>query len=255
VLKENLRWIEVSVGRGSCLSLAWAGALAFLTLANVSGWANEPEGQVILEDSFERSESDDSKEQVGGGWSTNSKSRAQGQKQVDLVDGAMHIRRAEVADHGVSVVHDLEFKDATIRMRFRLRPQDELGINIADMNEKSVHAGHLCVAKFRIGSVEMMDLKTGNMKKETRALRQAGNVSEELAQMLKGKKKKFELGLKPNEWHDLEVKIHGAEMTVRVNDRLVGSFQSEGIDHPTKSRIRLAVPKQAWVDDVTVWRH
>mgnify|MGYP001485582597 CR=1 FL=1 len=50
----------------------------------------------------------------------------------------MHITRAAVADHGVSVFHDLEFRDVTIQMRFKLRAQDDLGINIADMKEKTV---------------------------------------------------------------------------------------------------------------------
>ena len=52
---------------------------------------------LLFSDDFERAEADDTKEEVGKGWGTNSKSRAQGQKQVDLKDGAMHITRAAVA--------------------------------------------------------------------------------------------------------------------------------------------------------------
>ena len=62
-----------------------------------------------------------------------SKSRAQGEKQVWLEDGAMHIVRAKVADHGVSVTHEVAFKDATIRLRFKISKQDDLGINVADI--------------------------------------------------------------------------------------------------------------------------
>ena len=36
---------------------------------------------LLLSDDFEREESDDSKEEIGKNWSTNSKSRAQGKKQ------------------------------------------------------------------------------------------------------------------------------------------------------------------------------
>ena len=46
---------------------------------------------VLLQDDFERAEKDDAEEQVGGGWGTNSKSRAKGHKQVDLEDGALHV--------------------------------------------------------------------------------------------------------------------------------------------------------------------
>ncbi|MGY8672240.1 MAG: family 16 glycoside hydrolase, partial [Verrucomicrobiia bacterium] len=62
---------------------------------------------VLLEDDFERVESNPEKEEVGNGWGTNSRTRAKGTKQVDLADGAMHITRAAVADHGVSVHHDV----------------------------------------------------------------------------------------------------------------------------------------------------
>lgn len=211
-------------------------------------------GKLLFSDDFERSEKDDSKEQVGNGWGTNSRTRAQGRKQVDLKGGAMHVTRADVADHGVSVVQDVAFRDATIQLRFKLRPQDDLGINIADMKEKSVHAGHICLAKIRLKKVEITDLKTGRMKKELRDARKAGKkLSAEQQQQVKGKSKYFDTNLIPNQWHQLEVQIRGDRMQVRINDKLIGSFSSPGIGHPTKSRLRLAVNKQAWIDDVKIW--
>lgn len=208
--------------------------------------------RILLEDDFDRKESDPAKEEVGNGWGTNSKSRAKGVKQVDLVDGAMHITMAAVADHGVSVHHEVAFKDATIRMRFKLGAGDDLGINIADMNEKSVHAGHICVARIKPKTIEVSDLKTGNMKLEHRQARQDKKVSPELIELLKGKQKKFNVNLALNEWHTLEVQVKGDVMSVTIDDKLVGEFQSGGIGHPTKSRLRLAVNKSAWVDDVKI---
>ncbi len=82
--------------------------------------ADQESGTVILEDDFEREESKPEREQVGNGWGTNSNSRAQGVKQVDLAAGALHITRADVADHGVSVTHEAAFADAVITLRFKL---------------------------------------------------------------------------------------------------------------------------------------
>lgn len=212
-----------------------------------------PQGKLLLEDDFERKEKDDSKEQVGNGWGTNSRTRAKGQKQVDLKDGAMHVTRAAVADHGVSVTHEVAFKDATIQLRFKLRPQDDLGINIADMKEKSVHAGHICMARIRQASVEISDLKTGRMKKEHREARQAKKETPAMKKIVAARTKRFKTKVAPDKWHDLEVTITGDQMQVSIDGRQVGSFQSEGIGHPTKSRLRLAVGKQAWIDDVKVW--
>jgi len=207
---------------------------------------------VLLEDQFNREESDAAKEEVGGEWETNSKSRAKGVKQVDLVDGAMHITRAEVADHGVSVRHPVEFKDATITLRFKLGAKDDLGINLADPEEKSVHAGHICMTRIRPYRVDINDLKTGNMNLEMRKARQAKTVSPAQKKLLDGKTKQFKTKFAPDEWHDLKVQVAGETMTVSIDGKQVGSFTSEGIGHPTKRLLRIAVGKQAWVDDLKV---
>lgn len=212
-----------------------------------------PEGTLILEDDFDREESSPELEEVGNGWGTNSKSRAKGVKQVDLADGAMHITMAEVADHGVSVHHEAAFKDVTIQMRFRLREGDDLGINIADMNEKSVHAGHICMAKIQPKRVEITDMKTGRMKLENREAKLAGTLSDEAKKDIATKSKAFPVDLKTEEWHLLEVRIDGETMQVSIDEEKVGEFTSPGIGHPTKSRLRLAVNHQAWVDDVKIW--
>ena len=96
----------------------------FLVLPGVamvpSGFGQPASTAIILENAFERDELDPSKVQIGNHWGTNSLSRARGAKQADLVDGAMKITRAEAADHGVSVTHDVAFCDALITFRFKL---------------------------------------------------------------------------------------------------------------------------------------
>ncbi|MCA9035034.1 MAG: hypothetical protein KDA91_07890 [Planctomycetaceae bacterium] len=212
----------------------------------------EPDVRVLLEDDFNREESDPAKEEIGNGWGTNSKSRAKGVKQVDMVDGAMHITMASVADHGVSVHHEVAFRDATILLRFKLGKGDDLGINIADMNEKSVHAGHICMARIQPKSVEISDLKTGRMKLEHREARLENRLTPEQQKTIAARSEKFPVDLALDDWHQLSVQISGDQMTVTIDNKLVGKFQSEGIGHPTKSRLRLAVNKAAWVDDVRI---
>ncbi|MEM6779369.1 MAG: family 16 glycoside hydrolase [Planctomycetota bacterium] len=217
--------------------------------------AAESGTKVLLQDDFQREESQSTQDEIGNGWQTNSASRAAGNKQADLDDGALHIYRHAVADHGVSVTHEVAFKDATISMRFKIGPQDDLGINIADMNEKSVHAGHICVAQIRTGQLTIKDLKTGQMKLEIRAARQNKSMTPAQAQLVASRTKKQPIQLEPNQWHDLAVEIRGDTMSVSFNGQAAGSFTSPGIGHPTKSRLRLAVNRAAWVDDVRVVRH
>ncbi|MEQ8785350.1 MAG: hypothetical protein RIC55_03590 [Pirellulaceae bacterium] len=54
--------------------------------------------------------------------------------------------------------------------------------------------------------------------------------------------------------HTLHVVVSGDVMRAKVDGRPVGEFKSEGIAHPTKRMITLAVNKSAWVDDVKVWK-
>lgn len=225
-----------------------------LCISAVPVLADDATGTVILVDDFNRDEPDPEKEQIGNGWATNSRTRAKGVKQVDLVDGAMHITRADVADHGVSVTHEVAFQDASIQLRFKLGARDDLGINIADMAEKSVHAGHLCMARIRLRQVEITDLKTGRMNLKLRERRLAEKLSDEDKQGLRKKSKVFKLDLSADAWHQLEVGIVGDVMSVSIDGKTVGQFQSEGIAHATKRRLRLAVNKTAWIDDVKVVR-
>ncbi len=209
---------------------------------------------LLFEDKFERSESDDAKEELGQGWGTNSAKRAGGNKQVDLRDGTMHIEMHPTADHAVSVTHPAEFRDGQVRLRFMLpRDQDSLGLNFADLKYKKVHAGHLFVAKIATKSVQLSDLKMGRMDLKTRQMRLADQLTEEAKERIKRNEKRFPHQLKPGTWHDLVVTVKGDTLAVQIDGDEVAKFASEGIAHPTKRTLRLAVPKRAVVDDVQIF--
>lgn len=227
--------------------------IGFLAVSGLCHAAPEGFSALLLSDDFEREEPDPANEMVGNEWGTNSRTRAKGEKQADLRNGAMHVARAAVADHGVSVFHEVAFTDAVIQLRFQLGEKDDLGVNIADLEEESVHAGHICMAKVRLRNVELVDLKTGRMKREHRDARQAKAETKEMKKLIATKSKLVPVDLSPGEWHDLEVRIEGDTMTVRIDGGEIGRFSSPGIAHPTERRLRLAVGKEAVIDDVRVW--
>ncbi|MEZ6126899.1 MAG: LamG domain-containing protein [Planctomycetaceae bacterium] len=209
--------------------------------------------KVLFEDHFERSESTDDKEEIGMGWATNSRSRAAGNKQVDLKDGAMYISIHEAADHAVSVTHPAEFRDGIVELRFMLEDRnDSLGLNFADLQLKEVHAGHLFMTKVSTRDVAITDLKTGNMNLEIREARLNKTVTPKVQAMLKTKEKKFANPLQTGQWHSLKVTVRGQTLTVAIDGRTVGEFSSEGMAHPTKRMLRLSVPRSAVVDDVKI---
>ena len=217
----------------------------------------QDKGKLIFQDDFERNETDESKEQLGKGWSTNSKRRAKGNKQVDLRDGAMHIFIHEQADHAVSVVHPAEFQNGAVSAKIKIdHSKDSFTFNFADPTEKSVHAGHLFKVSFKPNAVIIQDLKTGVMRLDLRTARKAGKKTPaDVTKMLKTKTKSFAHKLQLGQWHEVGVNIVGDTATVSIAGKKIGSFASEGIQHKTKKLLRLSVPRQAYIDDLKIYRH
>jgi len=213
-------------------------------------------GRIIFQDDFARSESQEQTDEPGNGWTTNSKARAKGHKQVDLRDGALRIFIHAEANHAVSVAHAAEFKNGAVTLRFMLEDaRDSLGLDFADPQCKEVHAGHLLAARVNPKQVVFQDLKTGNMRLDIQTAHQAKQkLTAEQQQALKGKQKTVPHPTALGQWHDLVVKITGDELAVSVDGQAVGSLRSPGIAHPTKRMLRLAVPRNAVVDDLKIWR-
>lgn len=226
------------------------------TLAFTSIMAADDLGELVFEDHFERNESQETTDEPQNGWGTNSRSRAKGNKQVDLKDGTMRIFMHAEADHAVSVTHPAGFEDGAVSLRFMLEDaKNSLGLNFADLEFKGVHAGHLFVVNVSTKAVEIRDLKTGGMRIDMREARVAKKkLTEEQQQALKGKDKSFPHTLEIGKWHDLLVKISGDTVSATLDGQLIGSFSSPGFTHPTKRTLRLGVPRQAVVDDVKIWR-
>ncbi len=217
--------------------------------------AAEPAVELIFQDDFERSESQEEKDEPGNGWGTNSEKRAKGKKQVDLRDGAMHIYIHKEADHAVSVTHPAEFKDGIVRLRFMLENKDDsLGLNFADLKYKKVWAGHLFIARVGTKFVQLSDLKTGVMDLGTRTLKLEGKLTPEMQKGLKAKQKWKKQELETGKWYGLEVKVVGDTLSVAIEGTEVASLSSEGIAHPTKRTLRLSVPQKAVIDDLKIWR-
>ncbi|MCB1232060.1 MAG: hypothetical protein KDN19_17460 [Verrucomicrobiae bacterium] len=226
-----------------------------LSAATFSCLHADEHGELIFSDDFDRNESQETKDEPGNGWGTNSKSRAKGNKQVDLKDGAMWVYIHPEADHAVSVTHPAEFTDGAVAMKFMLEdPKDNLGLDFADAEEKSVHAGHLFVVRLKSDNVQIQDMKNGNMKNEIREARLNKTLTKEQSAQVAKLTKNFPAEIETGKWHDLLVQVAGDTITVTVDGKEAGEFSSDGFAHPTKRMLRLSVPRNAVVDDVRIWR-
>jgi len=210
--------------------------------------------KLLFEDNFDRNESQEVKEELGNGWSTNSAKRAKGNKQADLIDGSLFFFRHETADHGVSLVHAAEYKDCRVELRFRLdHAKDELGLDFADMECKEVHAGHICKTIFRRNGVKLIDYKLGSMNKAIHTARKAGTLTEEQKAETKKRQRELKAPIELKKWHSAVVTIKGDVMSVRLDGKHIGSFSSAGIGHPQKDKIRFAGRREVWMDDVKMY--
>lgn len=226
----------------------------FVFASALQSLSADDQGVLIFQDDFNRSESQEVKDEVGNGWGTNSKSRAGGNKQVDLKDGAMYIYIHETADHGVSVTHPAEFTNGSVEMKFMLEHEnDSLGLNFADPKCKEVWAGHLFKVTVGTKSTELADLKTGMMNLETRTLRKANKLPADRKEALKSKAKRFPHKLEIGKWYTVLAKVNGDTLSVTIDGKLVGEFLSEGIAHPTKRLLRLAIKRNVVVDDLKIY--
>src|SRR5258708_11792753 len=158
-------------------------------------------GTAIFEDDVNRHEPTPDTEEIGNGWTTNSAWRAKGTKQASLEDGALHVTKAAVADHGVAIFHDVAFQDGAVRLRFKLDAGDDLGVDFVDRELTTVHAGHLCNAHVTLKNLNLTDEKTGGMDNAVHEKRLARDTSPEMLELLRSKTAVFPLDLKAGEWH------------------------------------------------------
>ena len=210
-------------------------------------------GQIVLEDDFERSETDDTKEQLDRGWVTNSEKRAAGTKQADLQDGFLKITMAPHANHGVSVRHDAPFDDGVVQVKFRIHDSKGIGFNFNDPNCKVSHAGHICHVGVKPKQVDFRDGKTGIFDLKIREKRLGGASKEEINALTREKFAYHDVDLELGRWHELKILIRGDVMSAWIDGVSVGSLKSYGIDHAVKQNMAFAVSGTADIDDLRIW--
>jgi len=212
-------------------------------------------GTLIFEDTFERTESQELKNEPGNEWTTSSEKTAKDHKEVDLRDGHVYLYTHAEANHATSFRHAFDFQDGTLGLRFMFDdPDDELTLNFADLELKSVWAGHLFKITIGTSKVDITDQKTGIMDLEIREARKSNSMTKAQEKDLKTKSKSFPHKLNTGDWHQAYATVKGAKITCSIDGKVVGVFKSEGFAHETKRLLRLLVPRNAHVDDVKIWQ-
>lgn len=260
--RENLFYIFVTVSNNpSCINKNGDTSLKlililfiFLSLPAFAQSPGEliPKAKLIFEDDFNRTESDDSKEELGNNWKTNSAKRAQGIKQADLNDGVLHIKMAKEADHGVSVLHTNPFDDGIVTVKFKMLTSKGMKFNYNDPKAKKVTwAGHICAVGVTPNSVQIVDQIEGYFRLDIHNMRKAGK-KKEAAALCKDKaitrKAKLEIG----KWYEMTMVFKDSTLTAYIDGQEIAKLDSKGLDH-LKDNIAFAVNGEVEVDNLKVY--
>lgn len=235
--------------------------LIFVCLLSNTLSANELDALVksaklLFEDDFNRVEKDDTKEELGKEWMTNSKSRAKGTKQCDLLGEAVKISMAKVADHGVSMRHDAPFHNGIIVSRFKITDSKGIKFNFNDPAAKDVTwAGHIAGIEVKPGKITIQDHITGIFDLKIREMKNSKDAAKkkEAAKILKDKQKSFNSNVSLNEWHVIAIIFQGEKVEVILNGKKIGDFSSKGLDHKVKQNLAFAVSGTVEVDDLKIY--
>lgn len=214
--------------------------------------------RLVFTDNFERS----SKTDLGPDYDVGEKHFQGPNPSLKIKDGALHIYTPPDADHSTTFRHDVKevFDNGEVRLRFQLTDvKDNLGVNFADLDLKSVHAGHLFSIRINSKRLEINDLKTGRMALTHYTLKRSPDGTDKRTKAMKkltaSKTKHFPYETSLNEWHEVRIKVMDGEMSVYIDENFAGRFASEGMKHPTKRHVRFPTPKRAIIDDFRVYKY
>ncbi|WP_395716019.1 family 16 glycoside hydrolase [Prosthecobacter sp.] len=173
-------------------------------------------------------------------------------------DGMLIGITAPTSDH--SAVDNIKFtgeKDLQVAVKFRFTSDKAKSFNVwfDDKNYKGSHAGHICQATISPTGVNLADAKTGgfDLSNGLYERKKANQLTDDEKKMLAGKQKRIPAKISLNEWHTLVVTTQGDSISVSIDGKEVGSFQSAGIAHDTKSLVSLTTnPVDVHYDDFSI---
>ena len=176
-----------------------------------------------------------------------------------IEDGVLIGKSIDVNDHGgVDAIRfegrqDVEF---SVKFRFAGPEAERFNVWFDDKTLTAAHAGHVCNVTVSPTSVTITDAKTGNMENSIYEMKKsAAGLDDATKELLATKTKRFEVDFEKDkdEWHDLLIQTKGEVITVSIDGKEVGSFESEGNAHETKASVSVTTyANDVHYDDYTI---
>ena len=175
-----------------------------------------------------------------------------------IKDGVLMGITPENSDHPAvdSVKFDPEC-DLEVSVKFTFVSDKAKNFNVwfDDKDYKGSHAGHICNVSVSPTTVNVGDGKTGNFRNDIYEAKKATppTLTPEQKELLKSKNKSFPIKLTLQDWHTLLIRTKADVLEVTIDGKPVGSFQSEGVGHESKTLVSLTtVPVDVHYDDFSI---
>ena len=198
-------------------------------------------GALIFSDEFER-------ETLGDTWQATQHSFA-------IKDGVMTGGMRDGATHPAIVKVSKDFRDIVLRFNFRFDGAKSFNIVFNDINEKSVHSGHVARMTVSPKLLTLTDDKTGLMSLEWVNKRNDPKFKDQVDQVRKEKSRPFPFDWESGRWYTLLMEVAGDEVLVSIDGRPTGYFRSPGFGQPTKTSFHFSISgRDLSVDNLTAWK-
>jgi hypothetical protein len=158
-------------------------------------------------------------------------------------DGVLIGITPENSDH--SAVDNIRFEgernlEVSVKFRFVSDKAKSFNLWFDDKDYKGSHAGHICSVSVSPTMVTVSDAKTGSFQNDIYEKKKSPEgLSAEQKAFLESKTKRVPTTVSLEEWHAFTARTKGDEVEVHLDGKVVVSFKSEGIGHPTKSLVSL----------------
>lgn len=169
-------------------------------------------------------------------------------------DGKLHavMKPGHAAVQNVNVSPGADFE-----VTVRFKPVDKhinLVIAFNDRQYKDAHAGHICRVVLNPKGATFQDGKYGIFSSKVWSQREKdGKLNDESKKIVAAHRTFIAHPITSTDWSTATVRIQQDRMALTLNGRFIGSYQSEGIAHPTKRNIALVVGKnEMYLDDVAI---
>ncbi|MGY6648521.1 family 16 glycoside hydrolase [Wenyingzhuangia sp. IMCC45574] len=241
------------------------GITLFLMIGSIQGQTKKrfletelDSAKLVFQDDFNRDEEDNRKEQLGNGWKTNSKNRANGNKQADLRNHVLYVEMWKDATHGTSILHTAPIDNGVVKVKFKMLSVNKRGnaiefnFNNPKAKDKTVN-GHVCQVAVSPTSIKIEDQYTGRFNPELRKKMKKGVDKKEVKKILATKKKKIAVAYTLNQWYEITIVFRNDTLLVYIDNEYIGKHTSSGFDVKKENIAFSLWSTAAEFDDISVW--